>query len=84
MSETAISEQSINLHIGARLRARRELRRLSSSDLADLTGISLAELQAIEEGGAEATPKFLLRAAAALNVHVRYFFLEYQPRRIAA
>jgi len=84
---TLVSTQdthSIDAHIGSRLRARRELRRLPLAMLASLMGIDLTELRAIEGGRAEALPKSLLLAANALNVHPRYFFLDFHPREIAA
>ena len=66
------------------MRVRRELRRLPEAMLASLMGIDLTELRAIEGGRAEATPKTLLLASDALNVHPRYFFLDFNSLGAAA
>ena len=84
MPTSTMRSLSIDHHVGARLRARRGLRQVRQATLAKLIGVSLAELQAIEEGRVEAGPKALLLAADVLNVHPRYFFLGFNTEGAAA
>lgn len=77
------STNPIDLYIGKRLKARRELRRVSQDTLAKLLGISLGQLQDIEAGRIEIGAKTLLAAADVLNVHARYFFVDYRPAKPA-
>lgn len=65
---------AVDLHVGARIRARRMALGLSQGDLSCAMGISFQQVQKYEKGSNRIGPERLLAAAAALRVPVQYFF----------
>lgn len=77
MSEDAgveIPLNSVDSHVGARLRTRRLLVRMSERWLASFLEISVDELCAIEEGRARIGYDDLLKVAEVIGVPERYFY----------
>jgi len=65
---------SIERHVGHRLRARRLALRMSQTDLADVIGVSFQQVQKYEKGTSRVSASTLQALAGALNVPVAYFF----------
>jgi transcriptional regulator with XRE-family HTH domain len=66
--------RSVNRHIGAGLLLARTVRGATLKELASATGLSLARLERLEGGKAEATPRDLLLLAGSLGIPVQFFF----------
>ena len=64
----------IDVAVGARMKARRLQLGLGLETLADLLGVSRAQLEKLEAGTDRIGAALLARAAKALNVNVTYFF----------
>ena len=64
----------IDVHVGARLRRRREVMALTQSSLADRLGISFQAVQKYEAGENRVSAATLWRIAEILDVPVGYFF----------
>lgn len=77
MSSVMIPLDSIDRHVGARLRARRLLVQMSEEWLAGFLGISEEHLCAIEEGRARIGFEDLLLVADLIGVTERYFYQGY-------
>lgn len=76
-ADLEISLNVIDLHVGSRLRVRRELVQMSEDWLAGLLAISIEQLRAIEEGTARIGHRELLLCAEALDVPERYFYMGF-------
>lgn len=66
--------ETVDLHVGRRLKARRILANMSQERLAGALGISYQQLQRYEAGKGRFPSAMLYRAATALNVPIGYFF----------
>lgn len=64
----------IDVHVGARLRARRKLIGSSQEALADALGLTFQQVQKYERGFNRISASKLYRAAAVLEVAPAYFF----------
>jgi len=65
---------SIDLHVGKRLRRRRRLLGLTQQQLAESIGIRFQQIQKYECGANRVTASRLFELSVALNVPVNYFF----------
>lgn len=65
---------SIDLHVGQRIKAKRILQNMSQERLARALGISYQQLQRYESGKGRLPCSMLYRAAEALDVPVGFFF----------
>jgi transcriptional regulator with XRE-family HTH domain len=61
-------DQELDAEIGRRLRARRRERMLTLQQLADLSGLTVQQIQRSESGAARVTVVVLLRLAEALRL----------------
>ena len=66
----------IDVHVGARLRARRTLLGLSQTALGDAMGISFQQLQKYEGGSNRISASRLYDVSKLLDVDISYFFDE--------
>jgi transcriptional regulator with XRE-family HTH domain len=60
-------DQELDAEIGRRLRARRRARRLTLQQLAEISGLTVQQIQRSESGAARVTVVVLLRLAEALQ-----------------
>ncbi|MBS7788560.1 helix-turn-helix transcriptional regulator [Roseococcus sp. SDR] len=60
-------DHELDVEIGRRLRARRRARRLTLQQLADISGLTVQQIQRSESGAARVTVVVLLRLAEALQ-----------------
>ncbi|WP_431302383.1 helix-turn-helix domain-containing protein [Sediminicoccus sp. BL-A-41-H5] len=60
-------DRELDAEIGRRLRARRRARRLTLQQLADISGLTVQQIQRSESGAARVTVVVLLRLAEALQ-----------------
>lgn len=60
-------DQDLDAEIGRRLRARRRARRLTLQQLAEISGLTVQQIQRSESGAARVTVVVLLRLAEALQ-----------------
>ena len=65
---------TLDLHVGRRLKARRILANMSQERLAAALGVSYQQLQRYESGKGKLPSSMLYRAAQALNVPIGHFF----------
>ncbi len=72
--ESLAMANSIDLHVGKRLRRRRRLLGLTQQQLAESIGIRFQQIQKYECGANRVTASRLYELAVALNVPVGYFF----------
>jgi transcriptional regulator with XRE-family HTH domain len=66
----------IDVHVGARLRARRTLLGMSQTALGDAMGISFQQQQKYENGGNRISASRLYELSKLLDVDISYFFDE--------
>jgi len=66
----------IDIHVGAKVRARRLLMGLSQDNLAKLIGLTFQQVQKYERGTNRISVSRLIDIAKALKVPVNYFFAE--------
>lgn len=66
---------TIDVHVGARIAARRQLISMSEHHLAKLLGITLEEVQQIESGRKRAGAQVLLKVSDILRTSVHYYFI---------
>lgn len=66
----------IDIHVGAKVRARRLLMGLSQDNLAKLIGLTFQQVQKYERGTNRISVSRLIDIAKALKVPVNYFFTE--------
>src|SRR5258708_33684832 len=71
--EPAMNE-TLDRHVGKRLRWRRRLLGLSQSDLADLIGVRFQQIQKYEAAINRLSAAKLWKLARALEVHLQVFF----------
>lgn len=64
----------VDRHVGARVRARRELMGLSQSRLAEALGLTFQQVQKYERGANRISASKLWDIAHTLKVDVAYFF----------
>jgi len=64
----------VDLHVGARIRMQRNLRRASQSELAQALGLTFQQIQKYERGANRVSASMLFEAAQFLNVPVAMFF----------
>ncbi len=64
----------LDIHIGARIRLRRNIERMSQSELADQLGMSFQNVQKYERAGNRVSASALWRVAEILKVPVSFFF----------
>lgn len=67
---TDAATDPVDLAIGARLRLRRKLLKLSQSDLAEALGVSFQQVQKYERGANRVSASMLLRCATTLQCTV--------------
>ncbi len=72
---------AIDRHVGARVRARRLLLQMSEEWLSGMLRMTVAELQAIEEGAARIDFDVMMEAAHFLGVSERYFYMGFNGSR---
>ena len=72
MSRDAVN--SIDRHIGRRVRIRRQMLRMSTAEAAAKLGVSQTVFGEYEEGLLRLEPRALMRLMAVLGVHIRYFY----------
>ncbi|GBF56756.1 hypothetical protein PbB2_00413 [Candidatus Phycosocius bacilliformis] len=65
---------SIDLHVGRRLRRRRRLMGMTQQQLADAVGIRFQQIQKYECGANRITASRLFELAGALSIAVQYFY----------
>ena len=65
---------SIDLHVGRRLRRRRRLMGMTQQQLADMVGIRFQQIQKYECGANRITASRLFELSSALSVAVQYFY----------
>jgi transcriptional regulator with XRE-family HTH domain len=75
---------SIDLHVGKRLRRRRRLLGMTQQQLASSVGIRFQQIQKYESGANRITASRLYELSTALSVAVQYFFEGLQPISSAA
>ena len=83
MSRDQIPLNSVDRHVGARLRARRLFVQMSEEWLAGFLGISEDQLCAIEEGRARLSCEDLLHVADLIRVTEAYFFQGFGVKGLA-
>jgi len=64
----------VDLHVGARIRMRRRLQRVSQERLADALGLTFQQVQKYERGANRVSASKLYEIATTLNTPVSYFF----------
>src|SRR5262249_14939975 len=72
--------QPLDRQVGARIRAKRKVLRITQQDLAARIGVSFQQLQKYEKGRNRIGASRLQRVAEVLDVPVSYFFDEWQVR----
>jgi transcriptional regulator with XRE-family HTH domain len=77
-TDTAISpSNSVDSHIGSRLRIRRTSRGMNGAQFSKLVGVDRSNLAAYEAGAQRINAGLLLRIASVLDVRPDYFFQGY-------
>jgi len=71
---TQKSPRPVDIHVGQRMRTRRQILDVSQTDLADRLGITFQQIQKYEKGTNRISASRLVEIAAALEVPVTYFF----------
>lgn len=66
----------IDVHVGARIRLRRNLLGISQTTLADALGLTFQQVQKYEKGANRVSSSRLMDLANALDVELPYFFEE--------
>lgn len=64
----------IDLHVGARIRLRRLMLRMSQEKLGDALGLTFQQIQKYEKGANRVSASRLYEIAKALDVDIKYFF----------
>lgn len=73
-SKNARSPNEIDRYVGARIRFRRSLLKLSQEKLGDLLGVTFQQVQKYERGANRVGASRLYALAGVLDVSVEYFF----------
>jgi transcriptional regulator with XRE-family HTH domain len=71
------ASNSVDTHIGSRLRIRRTSRGMNREELSRLVGVDRTNLTAYEAGAQRINASLLLRIANVLDVRPDYFFQGY-------
>ncbi len=79
MAIQAATKSPLNVHIGGRIAVRRKMLGLSHASLAFVADTDAESVRLFEQGKIETTSVDLFYLARALNVSVRYFFLNTPP-----
>ncbi len=79
MAIQAARNNPLNVHIGGRIAVRRKMLGLSHASLAFVADTDAESVRLFEQGKIETTSVDLFHLARALNVSVRYFFLNPPP-----
>lgn len=74
----------VDEHFGARISMRRTMLRVSQRRVADVLGVSLAQMQKYENGTSRLSVSRLCAIAAILDVAPEFFFAGAPPARRAA
>lgn len=74
MNSSVDSSHEIDLYVGERLRQRRKVMNMSQSDLGEMVGVSLQQIQKYELGVNRIAASKLYELAQALRVPVTYFY----------
>ena len=79
------SPGAVDVHVGARVRLRRQILRMSQETLAKALGITFQQVQKYERGSNRVGASRLWKIAKTLDVPVNYFFegLEDAPTGVA-
>ena len=64
----------IDVHVGARIKLKRKLLRMSQTDLGEALGYSFQQIQKYEKGTNRVSASKLVAIADALNVPIMFFF----------
>jgi transcriptional regulator with XRE-family HTH domain len=64
----------VDVHIGARIRMRRDALGLSQDSVARVLGVAVAQVQAFERGESRVSADDLYELACLLDVNIGYFF----------
>ncbi len=78
MSEDKKSVHPVDLHVGMRLKLRRQMLELSQNELGQRLGITFQQIQKYEKGTNRIGASRLYELAKALNIRVQYFFENYE------
>ncbi len=73
----------IDVHVGARVRARRTLLGMTQTKLGDALGLTFQQVQKYEKGTNRISSSRLFRLTRALDVSIEYFF-EDMPAEVEA
>lgn len=74
MNTPTPANHSVYEYVGARIRERRKLLKMSQTQLADLMGFSYQQMQKYESGSSQVSLSRMLQFAQALNVPPLYFY----------
>jgi transcriptional regulator with XRE-family HTH domain len=66
----------VDRYVGSRIRLRRTSLGVIDEHLAEMIGVSAAEMEHYEEGAVRVPPSLLLDVAEALSVRISYFFVD--------
>ncbi len=69
----------IDVHVGARLRARRTLLGMNQTKLGDALGLTFQQVQKYEKGMNRISSSRLFQLTRALDVSIEYFFEDIPP-----
>lgn len=72
---------SVDIHVGQRLRVRRSLLGLSQEKLADFVGVTFQQIQKYERGTNRISAGRLLRFSEVLDVPVTYFYDDFEQSK---
>ncbi len=76
MPRSSSAPNPIDVHVGRRLRARRELLGMSQEKLGQAVGLTFQQVQKYERGANRIGASRLYQFARVLNVSIAYFFAE--------
>lgn len=76
---------AVDQHVGARIRERRKMMRMSQQQLAEALGLTFQQVQKYERGTNRVSASKLFETASALSVPISFFFegLDDEPTSIA-
>ena len=70
----------IDIHVGAKLREARVLRKLTREQLAEQLGVTVAQVQKYETGQTRVSAAALFVIAGVLRTDVNFFYKGLEPR----
>jgi transcriptional regulator with XRE-family HTH domain len=74
MNNTLISPDPIDVHVGKRLKLRRNMLKMSQDQLANLVGVTFQQIQKYENGTNRISASRLFKIAKALDTPISFFF----------